>query len=607
MNKKTKSKVHKQTSTIAILKKFYKFIEPKDKKMLIVGIIIAFFSSLVNIISTLLTGKIVSEVLQPAVSKNEIVNWNNFAIYAASMLILFILYSLFEYIQRRIFIKISYHSAKKMRQEAMNKLLYMPVGFYDSEKTGDLISTLVNDINNVTNAITRLLGQFFSNFFSIFLTIIALCYISSTLTIIIVILTVLLMSVTFLMTKKARPALIKTQNAFGELNGYLEEMLNNTKITQTLDAQEKAQVKFDEITQKIYKNASVGDFYQKIFDPWYIFSSNLIIIVAILLSLIFKINNISVYGIGYSVPDAGFVIALVSLVYNFTGTFQVMFTMLLNLQLGFASATRAFRIVDLNPPLELKNPTKIENVKGLIEFNNVWFKYLDKSPKYQLKNASFTAKPGQTIAIVGPTGAGKTTIINLLSKFYEYNDGSITIDGVELKEIDKHNLRDIMAVVLQDSFMFNDTIKNNLKIAKPDASDEEIEEILKVTSADSFVSRLKNGYDTIVENSGLSLSQGEKQLLAIARALLGNKKILILDEATSNVDSNTEKIIQNTLQEKIMKNKTSIVIAHRLSTIKNADLILVVDNGWIIEKGNHKELMELKGYYWNLYQSQFNE
>ncbi|MEA4115390.1 ABC transporter ATP-binding protein [Mycoplasma sp. 744] len=604
MQRKTKKNAN--ISSLTILKRFYGFLDPASKKLLIIGIIFALFSAISTISATLLTGQIVTLVFEPVIFAQKDLNLKLFIILSTAMLLLNLAYAIFGYLQNRLFVKIAYLSAKKMRQIAMNKLLYMPIAFYDKEQTGDLISTLVNDISNSANAITRFLTQVFTNVFSIIFTFIAMCFISSTLTIIILILAVLLMSISVFMTKKARPALIGTQNAFGDLNAYLEEMLNNAKITQTFDAQEPAQIKFNNITDKIYKNAFVGDFFQRIFDPWFIFASNFIVISAILLALIFKNNNISVYGISYSTPDSGFVIALISLIYGLMGTIQVLITMVLSMQLGFASSTRVFRLVDLIIPQEETNTIKLDNPQGLINFNNVSFKYNKNSSKYQLENASFYAKSGQTIAIVGPTGAGKTTIINLLSRFYEYDQGSITIDNIELKKINKHDLRDIMAVVLQDSFMFNDTILNNLKIAKPNATKEEFEEVIKLVAADSFIARLKNGYDTILENNGNNLSQGEKQLLAIARAILGNKKILILDEATSNVDSNTEKIIQNALQNSIMKNKTSIVIAHRLSTIRNANLILVVNAGKIIEKGTHEELMESKGYYWNLYTSQFN-
>ncbi|VEU76797.1 ABC transporter ATP-binding protein [Mycoplasmopsis columbina] len=597
---------NKKITTFSILKNFFSFLEKREKWMVVLGITFAILSSISIVVASFFTGIVITQIFEPSIKEENQFNTQYFVTLTVIMSLLFILYSVFGYLQNRIFVHISLKSATKIRGMAMNKLILMPTAFYDREMTGDLISTLVNDVNNVSNGVTKLLSSLFTNIFTLLFGVISMIFISSVLAIIIVVLTLLFMSITLWWLRKVRPAMIQTQNAFGDLNGYVEEMLRNTKITQTFDAQEKAQKGFNEIAQRIYKHAFIGDFYQRIFEPWFIFVSNTIVIVAIVLALIFKNNNISTYGILYNQADTGFTVALITSIFTFTGNFQALITLVLNLQLGFASSTRVFRLLELNPPTDPVDTVKLpKDVEGMIRFDKVWFKYNPDLASYQLRDASFYAKGGQTIAIVGPTGAGKTTIINLLSKFYYYQRGSITLDGIELNKIDKHDLRDVMAVVLQDSFMFNDTVLNNLKIAKPDATLEEVREVAKMLSADDFIQKMKNGYDTMIENNGLSLSQGERQLLAIVRAILGNKKILILDEATSNVDSNTEKIIQNALQEKIMKGKTSIVIAHRLSTIKNANLILVIENGQIIEKGDHQELMALKGYYWNLYETQF--
>ncbi|VEU78315.1 ABC transporter ATP-binding protein [Mycoplasmopsis columbinasalis] len=605
-DKQTKSKQQKM-STWQLLKRFFSFLEKKDQRMVIVGIFVALLSSACLIIATLLTGLVITKSLTPAIVGLEAFNVTRFAIYIAVMGVLFLSYAVAGYFQNRIFINISYKAATQMRKVAMDKLLFMPTAFYDKEMAGDLIQSLVTDISNVSNTVTKLVSQVFANLFSIIFGLFSLFFISSILALIIMVSLVSFLAVTILMIRKARPAMIATQAAFGEINAYVEEMLRNTKITQTLDNQAQAQSDFNTIAHKIYKHSFVGDFYQRIFDPWFIFASNITVIIAIILALVFKLGGVPTFGLLYKEADAGFVVALISQVFTINGTIQQVMLLFLTVQLGHASSQRVFRITDLIPP-DSNQPTVPlpAGTKGEIRFQNVFFKYNENSPTYQLNDATFYAKPGQTIAIVGPTGAGKTTIISLLSKFYYYNQGSITLDGIELNQIDKHDLRDIMAVVLQDSFMFNDTILNNLKIAKPEATLEEVREVTRLVSADDFILKLKNGYDTVLENNGANLSQGERQLLAIARAVLGDKKILILDEATSNVDSNTEKIIQTALQDTIMKNKTSIVIAHRLSTIKNADLILVVEGGRIIEKGNHQELMARQGYYWNLYQTQFN-
>lgn len=599
---KTKNKV----STFTLFKSIFQFLDKEDRYFAIIGMIFASLSSAATIIGTYFTGKAITHFFLPTIGNPDSFDFNAFIIYSVEIGILFLLYAVFGFLQNKIFVNLSFKTAMRMRKISMEKLLKMPISYFDKQKTGDIISTLVNDINNFSNSVSMLMTQFFSGLTSIILTLIMMTFQSVVLMIVIVLLAILLFSVTIFMLKQARPALINLQNEFGNLNAYVEEMLTNAKVTQVLDRQESAQVKFNSIAHNIYSHALKGDFWQKIFDPWFIFSSNVIVLVTIVLGLVFKTNNWNVYGIDYTKVDYGMMVALISLIFGLTGNIQTILTGLFQVQLGVASATRVLKLTNLNVPVEQTVDIDINKIQGLIEFNNVSFKYNPDSTKYQIKNASFYAKPGQTIAIVGPTGAGKTTIINLLSKFYEYQEGQIKIDNIDLKTISKHDLRDIMAVVLQDSFLFNDTIFNNLKIAKPDATLEEVRHIAKMVSVDDIIMRMKDGYNTIVDNSDTSLSQGEKQLLAIARAILGNKKILVLDEATSNVDSNTEQIIQNTLQNVVMKNKTSIVIAHRLSTIKNANLILVVNDGEIIEKGNHRELMEAKGYYWNLYTSQFN-
>ncbi|WP_027120892.1 ABC transporter ATP-binding protein [Mycoplasmopsis lipofaciens] len=608
MNKQ-KNKV-KKISTFSLLKLIFRFLDIKDKNITIFGIILASLNGILYNVGILFTGLIVSltfETNDKAAFKNPSqFNLNLFIILSTIMALSFIFYGICRFFQGKIFAHIAYKTAFKMRKIAMEKVMEMTISYYDNQKSGDIISTLVNDINNLSNSLLQLLNETFSNIFNILFSFILMMLYSPTLTLIIIFFATMFFSVSYLLIARARPAFIRLQNDFANLNAYTEEMLTNAKITQTFDKQETAKKEFKKIAQTLYKNAVVGDTYSKLFDPWFIFANNILVLITATIALAFKTNSISTFGIFTKYPDTGFIIAFISLIFNFSGTFQMLINVVFSVQLGVASTKRIFKLIDLVPPKKLAKYEELKNIKGLIEFENVSFRYnLDKS-KYQITDASFIAKPGQTIAIVGPTGAGKTTIINLLCKFYEYESGSIKIDGIELKHISKENLRDLVAVVLQDSFMFNDTVYNNLKVSKVDATKEEVVKVTSLLSAHQFIQRMENGYDTIIQNNGSSLSQGERQLLSISRAIMGDKKILIMDEATSNVDSNTEQIIQKALQENIMQNKTCIVIAHRLSTIKNADLILVVKDGKIIEKGTHQELINLKGYYNTLYKSQFN-
>jgi ATP-binding cassette subfamily B protein len=275
------------------------------------------------------------------------------------------------------------------------------------------------------------------------------------------------------------------------------------------------------------------------------------------------------------------------------------------IQSAIASAERVFEILDSEEETEDdKNAIELKDVKGEVEFRNVWFSYDKENPV--LKNINFKAEPGKVIALVGPTGAGKTTIVSLLARFYDVDEGSILIDGIDIRKIKRKSLRSILGVVLQDTYLFSTTVRENIRYGRLSATDEEVETSARLAHAEPFILNLPNGYDTILSEDGEDLSQGQRQLLAIARAILANPKILILDEATSNVDTRTERYIQSAMLN-LMKGRTSFIIAHRLSTIKNADLILVINNGEIIERGTHKELLKKRGFYYNLYMSQFSE
>ncbi|UUD35665.1 ABC transporter ATP-binding protein/permease [Mycoplasmopsis caviae] len=609
----SKKQNDKRTSSWKLFTKVYSFLDKKDKKLVIIGSIISFLNALFYVSGTTLTGVIISlffnqkmfdtsgKVIPGSFDVKKFIIWNTF------LALCFIFYATVRLIQSRILISVAYKAASKMRKIAMEKLIDMPISFYDKEKSGDLISVLVNDINNLANSLVQMFNETLSNIFNVLVSTMAMTFVSLTLTSIVVPLSILFFSLAYIMINKAQKAYVKVQQNFGDLNAYVEEMLTNSKITKTFDQQESAKKSFEKITNDIYKNAFKGDVYIKLFDPWFIVSTNLLVLLLSLFAILFNINGVptlSVFSF-FKRPDAGLMIAYTSLLWNYTGTLQVFFNVIFSIQIGLSSTKRVFRLLELDMPTSVKNPIELSDIKGHIEFRNVSFKYDKDSSKYQLKNATFEALPGQTIAIVGPTGAGKTTIINLLSKFYEYDEGVIKIDGVDLAKITKKNLRNLMSVVLQDSFMFNESIMSNLKVASDKITNQEVYEMASLTSAHNFIQKLEKGYDTVIENSGQCLSQGERQLLSITRALLGKKKVLILDEATSNVDSNTEQIIQRALQEELMKDRTSIVIAHRLSTIKNADKILVVDDGQIIEQGNHESLMRLKGYYFNLYENQF--
>ncbi|UUM20061.1 MULTISPECIES: ABC transporter ATP-binding protein [unclassified Mycoplasma] len=599
-------------SMLKTLKTIFHYLKA-EKKRLILGNIFAFFNAVFYVSGSALIGIIVQKFFEPYAKgelKLEDFNWTSFSLYLCALAAAFIIYGVLRYIESYLYIRVCYGLGTKLRAQIMYKLSKTPIKYYDQQQAGNLISIIINDINSVNDTLFQITTQLFTNFWNILLSIIAMLFVSSVLTIIVVPVSLFLFFVSFIVVGKSQRYFVANQNAFGKMNGYVEEMLTNTKVTNSFDRQEQVYKGLKQITKEIRNIAFKGDTSARFFEVWFQLVSNLLVLVISAIAAIFFVNEISVYGIaGFGsnsdgTASAALIVTFVSLNWNFITPFNGILNIVFSLQVGTASSNRVFKLSELNfKPREPEN-IEIDNIKGEVEFKNVYFKYLDNSSTYQLKNASFKVKPGQVVAFVGPTGAGKTTIINLLSKFYDYNEGSILIDGNELRNIKTNMLREHMTVVLQDSFLFNETIYDNLTLGNHNVSREQVIQAAKLTNIHHFIMTLPNDYDTVVENNGQNISQGERQLISLTRAILSNKNLLILDEATSSIDSRTEIIVQNSIRH-LTENKTSFIIAHRLSTIKNADVIMVVNNGEIIESGNHEQLLAKKGFYFNLYHSQY--
>lgn len=612
LKKKAKDK---EFSAYKVFKQLLSYVQ-NERKRLIFGIFCSLFNAIFYVLGSIYIGYVFRnyfEVIFTSADPNlAIANFDIFH-FSIDLIILggaFILYGCFRYAESLIYIRISYNQSARMRQEVMEKLIKMPISYYDKQKAGDLISTMINDINNVSNTLMNTLNQFFSSFFNVVISISIMFMVSTILTLIAVPMSLILFGLSLLVIKRAQPYFVKVQDSFGKLNAFVEENIANMKVTNSFDREKLVFDQLKLITQEIKRTACKGDLTARSVDPWFGFTSYSVNLVVAAIAVALYFAKVNVYGLSYfgsnqnGTASGGLIITFIALNWNFMGPFNTLLNINFSLQVGIASSNRIFKLLNLNPDKDHAEEIFLYKIVGEIEFKNVFFRYNKNSKKYQLNNASFTVKPGQTVAIVGPTGAGKTTIVNLLSKFYDYESGSITIDSHELRHIDTENLRNLVSVVLQDSFLFNDTIKWNLTMGNENVTDEQIIEAAKLTGAEHFINQFPEKYNTKIENNGTNLSQGQRQLLNITRAILANRNMLILDEATSNVDSQTEKVIQNSLL-KLMENKTSFIIAHRLSTIKNADIILVVDNGYIIEKGTHQELLKQKGFYYNLYSSSF--
>ncbi|MGZ9800208.1 ABC transporter ATP-binding protein [Mycoplasma sp. AC1221] len=622
----------------------------EDKTIIYWALLFSVLNALAYIGGSFLIGFVINHFFEPLAKGNitfESISITQFALTLAGLGGCYLIYAIFRYLENSIYAKVAFYAAARVRNKLMHSLLEMPIGYYDNNKTGDLISSLIVDCNNIALSLYQGLTQVINAIFNISIAIIVMSMVSVYLTLIVVPFSLLMFASVAIVIRRSQPYFIKVQEAFGELNSFVEEMLANTKVTNAFNRQELINSELKKITKKIRQIAFRGDLITKSLETIYYVISNLIILIITAISAVFYLFSVPVLGVpglGAGVDGkatAALIFTYTSLNWNFMGPFQAVLGTVFQAQVGIAATTRVIRILDA--PIESHQNEKIRivkirfdqneqkfietntndpyafaaykynqnntisyaSVKGEVVFDNVFFKYNPNSSNYQLKGASFKAEQGKVIAIVGPTGAGKTTIINLISKYYDYQQGSIKIDGNELKEINSKDLKDILTIVLQDSFLFNETILANLKMTNPNASMEQIEQATQMTQAHHFIQNMEKGYQTQIEHNGMNISQGQRQLLSLSRAILSNRNILILDEATSNIDSSTEQIVQKAMLH-LMQYKTSFIIAHRLSTIKHADLILVVNDGEIIESGTHEELLNAKGFYNNLYRSQFS-
>ena len=510
--------------------------------------------------------------------------------------VLLILSALFTYIESIIMTIISNNYAKKLRSNVSKKINKLPLKYFDVHETGDILSRITNDIDTVSQnlnhslvtlatSITLLLG-------SIFMMIITNVLMAVTA----IISSLIGFSLMAVILSKSQKYFTKRQEELGNLNGYIEEIYSGHNVVKAYNGDIEANEHFDELNEKLYDCNRKSQFLSGIMQPIMMFAGNFGYVAVCIVGALLTMNNVISFGV---------IVAFMIYVRMFTNPLSQIAQAMTSLQSTAASSERVFEFLDEKEMSSEKNLSKTLNknkVKGEIEFKHVKFGY-DES-RTIIKDFSAKVKPGEKIAIVGPTGAGKTTMVNLLMKFYEINSGDILIDGVSIKDLTRENIHDLFVMVLQDTWLFDGTVKENLKFNKEKTTDSEIKEACKIVGVDHFIKTLPGGLEAKINNSD-SISQGQKQLLTIARGMIENAPFLILDEATSNVDTRTEELIQKAM-DKLTKGKTSFIIAHRLSTIKNADLILVMNDGNIVEQGTHDELLNKKGFYAELYNSQFD-
>ncbi|MEJ1834509.1 ABC transporter ATP-binding protein [Mycoplasmopsis synoviae] len=616
LNKSFYDKSYYQSEKIPtrkILKTLFKYVL-YYKKELYIAIVYSLLQTVFYTIGAFLVGKIIGIFFEPIIyGQKAISDFGdlNFFFYLLGLSLCFILYAIFRYLELRSYIDISYKTTQNLRKEIYHKLQNAPLYYLDTKKDGDLITLLIIDINNVSNSLFQTISGFFNSLLSLIFAIVAMNLVSSLLSLIVMPTAFLIYFSVFLYIRRSQKHFHANTQAFARLNSFVKEMLNNAKVTNVFHKQKFVHKNLKKITNDIQNISYKGDVISRSFDIFYSWISNLLILLISALCVIFYLNKTNVYGVyGFGVDDEGkatvsLIVTYIAINWSFMVPFQGFLSMSFTIQNGIASGNRIFKILDIPQMENQDSKINIKDVVGEIVFDNVYFKY-QNSNKHQLLGVSFTAKPNTITAIVGPTGAGKSTIIGLISQFYNYEKGHIYLDGIELKDISNKSLIENTTMILQDCFLFNESVYENLKIVNPEANKEDVVSAAEITNANEFILNMEDSYKSIIKNNGQNISHGQKQLLNITRALVSNKKIVIFDEATSNIDSKTEMALQNSFN-KLMKNKTVFIIAHRLSTVKNADNILVVNDGKIIESGPHKALLKQKGFYFNLYYSQFNK
>jgi ATP-binding cassette subfamily B protein len=584
------------------IKRLMHYLKPREFQIIMVFLMAA-LSTVFAILSPKIMGKALTKLFDGIIAKHMALRVNkpipaiDYAYITRILIILILLYAasaLFSYVQQYIMAGVAQNIVLQIRKDINDKLSRLPLKFFDSHTHGEILSRVTNDVDNIASTLQQSLTQLITSIVTIVGVIIMMLTISPLMTLIAFVTLPLCAIVTKQIASRSQKYFAEQQKDLGELNGHVEEMYTGHKIIKAFGHEDESIDKFNEINERLYKGSWKAQFISGIIMPLLNFINNIGYV------LVCVVGGIMVTKRKIEIGD---IQAFIQYSKQFTQPIVQTANIINILQSTVASAERVFELLDETEEIPDKPDVKeLKSVEGNVKFEDVKFGYNEDS--ILINDMNIDVKKGQSIAIVGPTGAGKTTIVNLLMRFYEINDGRITVDGVDIRDISRRNLRSIFGMVLQDTWLFNGTIRDNIAYGRENASEEEIIQAAKAAHADHFIRTLPEGYDTVLNEEASNISQGQKQLLTIARAILADPSILILDEATSSVDTRTEIHIQKAM-DALAKGRTSFIIAHRLSTIRDADLILVMNNGDIIEKGTHKELLDKKGFYADLYNSQF--
>lgn len=552
-----------------------------------------FILSFISVCLTLITPVLFGQAIDLLIGTG-LVGFEDLLQQLIVVVIVIITGSMVQWILGQLTNKITYNITNDLRDRVFEKIHLLPLKYIDSTPHGDIIGRVINDIDLIGTGLLQSFTSLFTGIATIIGTIIIMCLINSSIAIIVIILTPLSLLVASLIVKKTHIYFKEQLDIRGEMNGYIEEMIGNQRIIKAFNYEEVNEKRFREVNQRMHISGVKSQFYGALINPTTRIVNSLVYVA------------VGVFG-AISVLNGNFTVGLLSsfLTYanQYTKPFNEISAVMTEMQTALAASQRVFNLLDEPIEKRVNNSQKIEKIEGNVTLKDVCFSY---DPNVSLiRNLNLKALPGQTIAIVGKTGCGKTTLINLLMRFYDQNSGIINVDGVNTLDMDRDYLRRMYGMVLQESWIFKGTIKDNIAYGKSDATDEEIIMAAKKARVHKFIMKQPAGYETMIDEDGGNISQGQKQLICIARIMLTKPPMLILDEATSSIDTRTELQIQEAF-DAMMKERTTFIVAHRLSTIKNADMILVMDKGQIVEQGTHYDLLQKQGYYYKLHNSQFN-
>ena len=570
------------------MKRLLKYVSEQLPRVILISVLCA-----ITALITILTNRIAGIAIDDYIAVGDMAG---LAKLCLGLLAIYVVNVACSYLQNTNMIIVAQKTSFKLRKDLFAALSRLPLKYFDSHSSGDIMSRLTNDVDNISNTLSQSVTQLFSGIINIIGTLAAMLLLSPLLMLISLIAIPVMLLITRAIAKISRRFYREQQKNLGELNGYIEEMVSGQKVIKLFSREEANKADFSGINNRLRLSGTKAEIIAGVMGPFMNMINNITYLIVAVAGGYLVINSVT------GAITVGVVFSFLLYMKNFARPISEIANLFNTIQSALAGAERVFQVMDEEPEQDAPEAKDVTDIEGNIEIQDVTFSYIPGKPV--LKHATITAKKGEQVAIVGPTGAGKTTIISLLTRFYDKDSGQILIDGKPIESITRNSLRRTVGMVLQDTYLFSESVRENIRYGRLDATDEEVERAARMANAHSFIIHLPQGYETVLADNAGNISQGQRQLIAIARAILADPCLLILDEATSSIDTRTEIKIQDAML-KLMEGRTSFIIAHRLSTIRNADKILVINAGEVVEQGTHDELLAKNGFYANLYNIQF--